>query len=383
MRIAITINTSWNIYNFRKGLIQFLIKNGHKVYTIAPRDEYSQELIDLGCDYIPIALENKGTNPVKDTGYLLALYKIYKQVRPDVVLHYTIKPNIYGTLAARLLSIPVINNVSGLGTTFIRKNITARIARSLYRVAFRYPQKVFFQNRQDRDLFLQKHLINEEITDLLPGSGICLNTFSFKPIIQSKRFTFLLIARLIYDKGILEYIKAIRLLRAEGIQAQFQLIGQIDSIAKKGVNITIEQVKAWQQEGLIQYLGTTKQIQPFIEAADCVVLPSYREGTPRSLLEAASIGRPLVATNVAGCIEVVEDGVNGLLCEAKDAGDLASKMKAIYLMSTEGRLAMGKRGRKKMEAHFDEKIVINAYAEAIYQITRKSVTAYALPNISP
>jgi hypothetical protein len=179
MRIAIVINKSWNIYNFRMGLVQNFLKLGYEVIAIAPPDAYSQKLVDAGCEYHPVEMENKGTNPVQDLLLIRRFYHIYRQVKPDVILQYTIKPNIYGTLAARLAGIPTINNVSGLGTVFIISNLVSRVALALYRLAFRYPAKVFFQNHDDRDLFLQHKLIRKGITDVLPGSGI--DTERFRP----------------------------------------------------------------------------------------------------------------------------------------------------------------------------------------------------------
>lgn len=249
MRIIININTSWNIYNFRKGLLHALIAQGYEVYAVAPEDSYSPRLEALGCRYIPVKLDNKGVNPLKDFKYFQQLYKIYAAIRPEVILHYTIKPNIYGTLAAKLLDIPAINNVSGLGTAFLRNGLGTRIARLLYRVAFRFPAKVFFQNSQDRALFVAKGLVAETRTALLPGSGICLESFLPQPQPPSGDFIFLLIARLIYDKGIREYIEAIRLLRKQGVQARFQILGAFEKDPKNPLNIAPQQVAQWQAEG--------------------------------------------------------------------------------------------------------------------------------------
>ena len=180
MRVAIVINTSWNIWNFRASLVRALQAAGHEVLAIAPPDDYSARLeTELGCRFVPILMENKGTNPVKDAALTRRFYQIYRREKPDVVLHYTIKPNIYGSIAARLAGIPSINNVSGLGTVFIIKNFVSKVALGLYRFAFRFPHKVFFQNGDDRQLFLDNGLVRPEITDLLPGSGV--DTSRFRP----------------------------------------------------------------------------------------------------------------------------------------------------------------------------------------------------------
>ena len=372
MRIVININTSWNIYNFRKGLLRFLIAQGHEIYAVAPEDNYSPRLEALGCRYIPVKLDNKGVNPLKDLKYFYHLYQIYASIRPQVVLHYTIKPNIYGTLAAKLLGIPVINNVSGLGTAFLRKDLGAKIARLLYRLAFRFPAKVFFQNSQDKALFVEQNLVAEARTALLPGSGICLESFRPQPQPSAKGFVFLLIARLIYDKGIREYVEAIRLLRKQGIEARFQLLGAFEKDPRNKLNIAPEQVAEWQREGLIEYLGSTEQVQPFIAQAHCIVLPSYREGTPRVLLEAASMARPLVASDVPGCREVLMHEENGFLCEVQNAQSLADAMLRMYSVSEEERLQMGLRGREKMEKEFDEQLVIALYAAAIESLSKNT-----------
>jgi glycosyltransferase involved in cell wall biosynthesis len=366
MRIGLIVNSSWNIYNFRLGLVEAFLKEGHQVIAIAPDDGFVKELQAKNCEFYPVEMERKGANPLKDLYLTWALYQIYKKVNLDIALHFTIKPNIYGTLAARLLHIPTINNVTGLGTVFLRPNLTAHIAQLLYRLAFQFPRKVFFQNQDDLDLFLRKKLISPTITDLLPGSGIDIEKFKPQEIshgeANKKTFTFLLIARLLYDKGILEYIEAIRRLKEKDNFSHtlvFQLLGKIET--DKGLGVTQEMLQSWVGENLIQYLGTTQDIRPFIQDADCVVLPSYREGTPRTLLEAASMGKPLIATNVAGCKETVIDKVNGLLCEVKNGEDLAEKMGQMIEMPAKERSAMGKQSRLLAISKFDQNIVIQKY----------------------
>lgn len=243
MKIAVVLNTSWNIYNFRKGLIRSLMDKGNQVITIAPKDKFTYKLMEMGCRHIPVKMDSRGANPIKDFLLILELYGIYKKLRPDVILHYTIKPNIYGTIAASLLGIPVVNNVCGLGTMFLKDNLVSRVAITLYRIAFRFPKKIFFQNEDDQKLFLSKRIVSKKSCDLLPGSGIDVNDFMPVPNqVENKRFTFLLISRLIYDKGILEYIEAIDALKKEGIDAHFQLLGPIDEQHQRGIpSATIQQ----------------------------------------------------------------------------------------------------------------------------------------------
>jgi len=366
MRIGIVINKSWNIFNFRLNLLKELMRQGHTIIAIAPEDEYSSRLIDAGCEFIPVKMEGKGSNPLSDILLHQQLYNAYKSARLEAVLHFTIKPNIYGTLAAKRLGIPSINNVSGLGTVFLHHNITSKIAHSLYRFAFRFPRKVFFQNKDDRALFLNKKLVREEITDLLPGSGIDLNYFQPSAFKRNKQFTFLMIARLLYDKGLVEYVEAARILKKQGLNFRSQLLGFTDYNSKLGVPQS--QLENWIKEGVIEYLGTSDDVRPFISEADCVVLPSYREGTPRTLLEAAAMGKPLIASEVAGCVEVVKHNYNGLLCKVKDSEDLAKSMRALCEAEDKTLINFSENSRKLVEENFDERIVFEKYIEILNQI---------------
>lgn len=366
MKIAIFINTSWNIYNFRMGLIEGLKRDGHEVHAISPTDEYSRYLTEAGIPHHPVSMDAQGINPIKDFVLMLRLIKLFSQVKPDLILQFTIKPNIYGSLAASVLQIPVINNVSGLGATFQKKNIVRRIASLLYKVAFRFPKKVFFQNEEDQKLFIESRLVSNNKTGLLPGSGINVTKFAPAEYKSSGPFIFLMIARLIVDKGLMEYINAIRIMRLRGIDARFQLLGAIDPKNERSVNL--KTIENWVDEGLVEYLGTTDNVRNFIADANCVVLPSYREGTPRVLLEAASLCRPIVTTDVPGCRQVVKNGFNGLLCLPKDANSLAEKMEDMTKRSIEDLRQMGLNGRKLVENEYDERLVVEKYLSAIKQL---------------
>jgi glycosyltransferase involved in cell wall biosynthesis len=366
MKIAIVLNTSWNIYNFRMNLIKSLLALGHEVHTVAPTDSFTRHLVLAGCIHHNLKMDSRGANPIKDMALIFELGSIYRKIKPDVILHFTIKPNVYGTLAAALLKIPVINNVCGLGTVFLKAGIVSTIAKLLYRVSFRYAKKVFFQNQEDVTLFLGNNLIKPEKCELVPGSGIELAAFNPIPPTTSSQFTFLVISRIIYDKGIVEYINAIQLLNAKGINARFQLLGATDPKHARG--IPLRMINSWINQGLIEYLGQTEDVKPFINAADCVVLPSYREGSPRSLMEAAALAKPIVTTNVPGCNQVVTDRLNGLLCQVKSAADLAEKMEQMIRLPEKTRLEMGHRGRKKMELEFNEQVVIHKYHRAIQSL---------------
>jgi glycosyltransferase involved in cell wall biosynthesis len=371
VRVAVVINTSWNIWNFRRGLVKALQAAGHEVLAIAPPDAYSARLeSELGCRYVPILMENKGTNPIKDAQLTRRFLAIYKRERPDVVLHFTIKPNIYGTLAAKLAGVASINNVSGLGTVFLIENLVSKVARGLYRFAFRFPHKVFFQNNDDRELFIRYGLIRPERTGLVPGSGVDLVRFQPQPRSEKATdapFTFLMVARVLYEKGIVEYFEAARQLRATlgADKVRVQLLGGLDEAGGVGVpRATFEQ---WLAEGNVEHLGTSDNVAEHLHRADCVVLPSYREGTPKTLLEAAACGKPLVTTDVPGCRETVEHGRNGYLCQVKDAADLAAKLLQMAQLPPERLAVMGAASRELAEEKFDEKLVLREYLAAVLE----------------
>lgn len=370
-KILVTINTAWNIYNFRAGLIKKLVDHGCRLLAVAPRDEYAKRLESLGADFIPMPMDNAGTHPARDMALFWRYVTLFRKEQPDVVLSYTVKPNIYASLAANFCGIPVINNISGLGATFINKNFITHVVRILYRLALRKSGRVFFQNGEDLDYFVSSGLVREEIAEKIPGSGIDLTHYAFTALIpphQRKhvKFRFLLFARMLWDKGVGEYIAAARRLIAEYPDVEFGLLGSLD--LQNPAAITRQQMDAWIKEGIVHYYEATDDVRPYIAEADCIVLPSYREGTPRSLLEAAAIGRPIVTTHVVGCKEVVDDGVNGLLCGVGDASDLAAKMESMLGFSHEEREMMGKMGREKVEKQFNEQIVIEKYLDAIQQI---------------
>ncbi len=370
MKIAIVLNTSWNIFNFRMNFIRALQAEGHEIHTIAPVDHYTPYLVQAGCKHHKVKMDSRGANPIKDLALIVELGLIYRKLRPDVILHYTIKPNVYGTLAAAMLKIPVINNVCGLGTVFLKNNFTSAVAIWLYRISFRFANKVFFQNPEDKALFLSKNLITEKASDLVQGSGIDLNHFAPQASSRNKKFTFLLISRLITDKGIFEYIAAIRKLNEKGNNFKFQLMGAPDVKHKRGIKVAT--IKSWIDSGTVEYLGTTDDVRPFINAADCIVLPSYREGTPRTLLEAASSAKPIITTDVPGCHQVVEHGVNGFLCRMKDADDLANKMEDMGNLDESTLKIFGTNGRQKMLSDYDEKLVINKYVDALRSFQKAS-----------
>jgi glycosyltransferase involved in cell wall biosynthesis len=372
-KVMIVLNTAWNLVNFRSGLIRALVERGYEVVAVAPWDEYAPRLADLGCRYVPLAMDNQGTHPGRDALLLLRFYRLLRRERPDVFLGYTVKPNVYGSLAAHALGIPVVNNIAGLGAVFIRDSWLTRVVRQLYRIALRRSRKVFFQNGDDRHLFIEGGLVKPSVTDQVPGSGIDLERFAYTArsslvSLQGERAPvhFLLIARMLWDKGVGEFVAAARRVRQRHPEARFELLGFLE--VRNPAAISREQMDAWVAEGVVRYLGVSDDVRLQIAAADCIVLPSYREGTPRTLLEAAAMGRPLIATDVVGCREVVEDEVNGFLCRLKDADDLADKMERMIALRPEVRAEMGWRGREKVEREFDANLVVDAYLRAVRDI---------------
>ena len=363
-RVLIVLNTTWNLANFRSGLIRGLVSAGYEVIAVAPPDKHIARVVALGCRYLPLSMDNQGKNPIKDLWLFLHFWHLFRRVRPSVYLGYTIKPNVYGSLAARILHIPTVNNIAGLGAVFNTNSWLTRLVRLLYTFALARSRRVFFQNEEDRQLFVLGGVVSELISERLPGSGIDLKEFLPAPLPNRSPTRFLMIARMLWDKGVGEFVEAARLLRKSGLNAEFCLLGFLD--VQNPSAISRSQMEAWVAEGVVRYLGVSDNVREEIAQADCVVLPSfYREGTPRTLLEAAAMARPIITTDSVGCRDVVDDGVNGFLCRPKDAFDLAEKMHQMFTMSPSVREAMGLRGRKKVEADFDEEIVIRKYLQAI------------------
>ena len=363
--VVISINASWNVVNFRRGLIEAFRREGWRVVALAPTDEYSPRLAALGVEHVPIEIDSQGLSPVRDFGLLLRYYRLLRRIRPDVYLGYTAKPNVYGSIAAQALGIRVINNISGLGSAFLGGGLLRRGVALLYRLALRRSAVVFFQNPEDRDLFLDLGLVRAEQARLVPGSGIDLDRFrpGERPAPPNGEFVFLLLGRLLWQKGVREYVEAARLVRRESGNVRFRLLGFLDTPNRSAV--PREQVAAWEEEGVVEYLGDTDDVRAAILAADCVVLPSYREGLPRTLLEGAAMARPLIATDVPGCRHVVEHQANGLLCRVGDARSLADAMLEMLRLDDAQRAKMGAAGRTRVEREFSEARIVRAYLEAI------------------
>ena len=361
--IVLSANSDWNIANFRGGLIRGLREAGYEPVVIAPQDPAAEKRMrELDVERIAVPMERSGLNPLADLALLARYRRLLKRLRPAAYLGYTIKPNIYGALAAASLGVPAIPNVSGLGTAFIRKGLLQRIVTTLYRFGFRRAPVVFFQNDEDRRLFIDRRIVRPNQTRLLQGSGVDLERFAPTPPAEGPPI-FLLVGRLLRDKGVVEFMDAARMLREELPNARFQLLGPIDEGNRTAINW--RELDSWVAEGVVEYLGTTDDVRPFVAAASAVVLPSYREGMPRSLLEAAAMARPLIAADVPGCRDVVDDGVNGYLCTVRDPASLASAMQRLAELSLAERRAMGEAARRKVQEKFNEEFVVQAYLDVL------------------
>ncbi len=367
-RIVMVGNTSWSMIKFRLGVMKALVAAGYEVVVIAPRDPHSAEIEALGCHYIELSMDNKGSNIFRDLRLIYKLQKAYKMLNPDLIFHYTIKPNIYGTVAAKIANKRSIAVITGLGYTFIHDNITAKIAKFLYKISLKYAYRVWFINTEDRNKFLLYDLVDEEKMGYLPSEGI--NVETYKPMVVKRTdnvFRFILIARLLWDKGVGEYVKAAKEIKKRYANVEFQLLGFIDAQNPKA--ISKPQVDTWVKEGYVNYLGPTDDVKPFIAKADCVVLPSYREGVSMILMESAAMQKPIIASNVPGCRDLVQHNKSGFLCCVQDYQDLMEKMEKMLHLSDVERFAMGKEARAYMIEEYNETLVIDRYLQTIKEIT--------------
>lgn len=364
MHILMTVNAAWNIWNFRRPLVEALTGDGHRITVLAPPDDAVPELGRLGCRVRPLEMSVKGLNPLEDLKLQRRFGRIFREEQPDAVLSYTIKNNIFGARAAKPANVPFLPNVTGLGTAFLSGKLLQTVTEQLYRWSFATLPVVFFQNKDDRDLFLDRHLVRADQARLLPGSGIDLQRFAPAPVpAHDEPPVFLMIARLLRDKGVMEFVEAARRVKARHRQVRFQLLGAVGSENRTAVDRPT--VDAWVAEGVVEYLGTTTDVRPSIAAASCVVLPSYREGAPRTLIEAAAMARPLIGTDVPGCRAVVDRDVSGFLCDVRSAKSLAATMERFLALAPEAQKAMGAAGRAKMEREFDQALVVDAYRAAL------------------
>ncbi len=366
MKIVIISNDAPSLLNFRGELINTLVKCGHMLVTLGPEAGFESELAAIGAEYRQISLQRTGTNPAKDMVTVYALTKLLKKINPDVVLSYAIKPVIYGSLAASFAGVSNIYSViPGLGYVFtgksIKQKILFRLVYPMYKLALSMNKVVFFLNPDDLKFFRSLRLVNfnrEQV--LLNGEGVNLNHFAYSPP-PTEPISFLLMARLIWDKGIGEYIEAARNLKSRYPKVSFKLLGPFDS---NPAAIKSTDVERWEKEGIIEYLGETRDVRPYLANSSVFVLPSfYREGTPRSVLEAMSMGRPIVTTDAPGCRETVQEGVNGFLVPIKDVVALEKAMERFILnpeLIPEFGLASRRIAEERYDVHEVNKVIMEA-----------------------
>ena len=358
--VFLTSNTSWYLYNFRASTIQALREQGNRVICLSPPDDFSQRLVDeLGAEHIALPLDGKSTGAVQELRSLQFIWAVMRRYRPDFVFNFTVKMNIYCGLVCALQKIPFANNISGLGTAFIHDSWLFRRVRQVYGLVNRRAQRLFFQNEEDLAVFRGKGMLGDTPYTLLPGSGVDLQRFQASPLPEGGPFTFIMIARLLGDKGVREYAEACRQLKAEGLDVRCLLVGPLG--VSNRTAISEGEVRQWQADGVLEYPGATDDVRPLIEQSHVLVLPSYREGMPRTVLEAAAMGRPAIVTDVPGCRHAVEAGVTGWLCEVRSAGSLVEQMRSVVAMEAEKLQQAGDAARKRMEERFSEEVVVEAY----------------------
>ncbi len=368
-RVMFSSNVSWSIYNFRKDLLKTLYNKGHEIYTVSSKDKYADKLIKLGFIFKEVNINNNSKNPFTDIKLLYQYFKLYKKIRPDIICHNAIKPNIYGTIAAKLLGIPVINNISGLGTLFIRKNFSTSLAKILYKISQKFANTVFFQNPHDSSLFINENLIDYKKVKLIPGSGV--DTSLFKPNKKKKTdiFNFIFIGRFLKDKGMLELYDAVVSLSEVRNDFKVTLVGS--RYASNETCITEIQLNLFKTNNLFDVIGHTDNVQDELIKADCLILPSYREGLSKVLIEAGSSGVPCITTDVPGCKDVIIDNYNGLIVKPKSSESLLVAMQKMLNFEYSTLSSLGKNSRNNIIEKFSMKKVNNIYINEIYKILNK------------
>lgn len=374
-KVFLVSRCAWTLYNFRQGQMRAMCAQGFTVKGGGSGGDGFEEKVEaLGVPFVSMPVDRRALNPIADLKLLFSLYCWYKSEKPQIVHHFTIKPVIYGSLAARLARVPrIVNTVTGLGYVFSEGSAgwLRKLVEWQYKAALGAAHFTFFQNEDDRQLFLDHKLTRPEKTGLLPGSGVDTTRFtpkSFSPEAKrdcDKPVRFVMVARMLKDKGVYEFVEAAKRVKAAGICAEFVLVGGRDERNPRCV--PLEDLEKWSAEGIILWLGEVADVRVPVSDADVVVLPSfYREGTPRSLLEAAAMGKPIITTDNVGCREAVDHGVTGFLVSPRDAEALAEAMKCLE-QSPDLRDRMGRAGREKSVREFDERIVI----EKILKIYRE------------
>ena len=355
MKILILANHFLTLYSFRKELIARLISDNHQVYLSLPDSVDNVYFAELGCSIISTSIDRRGVNPVKDFKLIKQYEKMMKNIRPDIVFSYTIKPNIYGSLVTNKLQIKQICNITGTGATFLKNNVLSFICKLLYKLTVKKTYKAFFQNIGDKDFFVKNKMISDNY-ELLPGSGCNLTEYEYSPALESNKTTFLFIGRVMKLKGVDEYLECARIVKNAFPSTEFLIAGWNEEEKYKKI------VGNYEERGIVKYIGFQKNIKEWIKDSSCTILPSHGgEGVPNVLLESAAIGRPCIGSNIAGTNEVIDDGVSGFLFEPKNVEDMVKCVERFLSLTFKERLIMGKKARERIETLFDRKIVIERY----------------------
>lgn len=360
------------MWNFRRSLIRQLRMRGHEVTIVAPQDDYLIRFQDDGIQTINLSIAGRGVNIFRELWTVLSYLYHMVRVRPDIFLGFTVKPVLYGGLASRLLGVESVATITGLGIVFLKESMVTKIVRSLYRHVLRDAKQVIFQNNTDLELFRKEGMVQGKKMLRVHGSGVDLTRFKFvEPKVRNSAdgLIFLTLARPLKDKGIYELASAAEAVKSRFPATEFLLAGAPDPTATGGIPLSI--LDKWNESGLIRYLGLVEDVVPLLMDADCVILPSYREGLSRSLLEAAASGRPSITADVPGCRDVVVDGKTGLLCLSQSAEDLAEKISYFVQMPSTERSSMGQAARTMAEKYFSETVVVDAYLHAIENMERQ------------
>ena len=361
MKILILANNDVGLYKFRKELIQELIWEGNEIVVSLPDGELIPDIRKLGVKVIITDIDRRGINPLTDLTLLLRYLRMGLTLKPDLVITYTIKPNIYGGIVCRLLRIPYAENVTGLGTTFQTENLIKKIVCFLYKISCRYAKVVFFENEENKQVFLDHYLIREEQACRLNGAGVNLEEYPYTEYPdENEPIRFLFIGRVMKEKGVNELFEAARRIKKEYPDVLFDIVGPMED--EYG-----SVIKKLEEDGIITYYGYQKDVRPFIARCHCFILPSWHEGMANTLLEAGAMGRPLITSRIYGCMEAVEDGENGYLINRKSANDLYIFMRQFYTLSYNKKKEMGKKTRKLMETLFDKRKVIQKTIKIIME----------------
>lgn len=360
MKVLILANNDIGLYNFRRELIEKLIKEKHEVVISLPNGERINDLKEIGCSFIETDVDRRGTNPIKDLKLILKYNSILNEIKPNVVLTYTIKPNIYGGLICRIKNIPYICNITGLGTATENKSIVQKIVFMLYKYALKKVKCCFVQNSENFKFLIDNKLVNEAKCKLIPGSGVNLEHFKVLEYPKEyEKIKFLFISRIMKEKGIEQYLEAAKTIREEYKNTEFHILGFCEQEYEEKLNKLTE-------DGIVNYHGLQNNVIPFLQEASCLIHPSYYpEGMSNVLLEASASGRPVITTNRSGCREIVNDGVNGFIVPTQNSEELIKKVEKFIQMPYEEKVKMGLEGRKKVEKEFDRNIVVNAYMKEI------------------